>query len=194
MLQSGAKNLPPGRECERHSFYTSLGLRRCVSERRFFVMGEVGNGIQTIAAVFYKNRMDPLGRVRRRDSGLLFLFDRASLLTLTASLIGVTSLIFNAKGHPAGQALMVVLEGLYHRCGSEASLFLKNPLAQRIAVEGQADGRAVHREGTAVGDGHRPAAGFIRHRAVFKYGVLEKTVSRRAVDTKRARSESDPNP
>ena len=29
-------------------------------------------------------------------------FDRENGLTLTASLIGVTSLIFNAKGHPAG--------------------------------------------------------------------------------------------
>ena len=29
-------------------------------------------------------------------------FDRENCLTLRASLIGVTSLIFNAKGHPAG--------------------------------------------------------------------------------------------
>lgn len=42
-----------------------------------------------------------------------FLFDRESVLTLAASLIGVTSLIFNAKGHPAGQALMVVFSILY---------------------------------------------------------------------------------
>ena len=41
------------------------------------------------------------------------LFDRESVLTLAASLIGVTSLIFNAKGHPAGQALMVVFSILY---------------------------------------------------------------------------------
>lgn len=37
-----------------------------------------------------------------------FLFDRGSYLTLVASLIGVTSLIFNAKGNPIGQLLMVV--------------------------------------------------------------------------------------
>lgn len=42
-----------------------------------------------------------------------FLFDRESVLTLTASLIGITSLIFNAKGHPAGQALMVAFSILY---------------------------------------------------------------------------------
>lgn len=32
------------------------------------------------------------------------LFDRESYLTLAASLIGVTSLIYNAKGNPFGQA------------------------------------------------------------------------------------------
>ena len=41
------------------------------------------------------------------------LFDRGSLLTLAASLIGTTSLIFNAKGNPIGQALMVVFSLLY---------------------------------------------------------------------------------
>ena len=42
-----------------------------------------------------------------------FLFDRESYLTLTASLIGVTSLIFNAKGNPIGQFLMVIFSLLY---------------------------------------------------------------------------------
>lgn len=42
-----------------------------------------------------------------------FLFDRANYLTLAASLIGVTSLIFNAKGNPFGQALMIVFSVLY---------------------------------------------------------------------------------
>lgn len=41
------------------------------------------------------------------------LFDRESYLTLAASLIGVTSLIFNAKGNPFGQFLMVVFSILY---------------------------------------------------------------------------------
>jgi len=41
------------------------------------------------------------------------LFDRAGYLTLTASLIGVTSLIFNAKGNPFGQFLMVIFSLLY---------------------------------------------------------------------------------
>ena len=41
------------------------------------------------------------------------LFDRESYLTLIASLIGATSLIFNAKGNPFGQLLMVVFSLLY---------------------------------------------------------------------------------
>lgn len=41
------------------------------------------------------------------------LFDRENYLTVTASLIGVTSLIFNAKGNPVGQLLMVVFSLLY---------------------------------------------------------------------------------
>lgn len=41
------------------------------------------------------------------------LFDQESLLTLAASLVGVTALIFNAKGNPAGQALMILFSLLY---------------------------------------------------------------------------------
>jgi len=40
-------------------------------------------------------------------------FDRENYLTLLASLIGVTSLIFNAKGNPFGQFLMVLFSLLY---------------------------------------------------------------------------------
>ena len=42
-----------------------------------------------------------------------FLFDRVNYMTLAASLIGTTSLIFNAKGNPIGQALMIVFSLLY---------------------------------------------------------------------------------
>ena len=41
------------------------------------------------------------------------LFDRENYLTLAASIIGVTSLIFNAKGNPFGQFLMIVFSILY---------------------------------------------------------------------------------
>ncbi len=42
-----------------------------------------------------------------------FLFDKENHLTLAASFIGVTSLIFNAKGNPFGQLLMVIFSILY---------------------------------------------------------------------------------
>lgn len=42
-----------------------------------------------------------------------FAFDREGWLTLAASLIGVTSLIFNAKGNPLGPILMIVFSAFY---------------------------------------------------------------------------------
>lgn len=41
------------------------------------------------------------------------LFDQGSVLSLIASLVGVTSLIFCAKGHPVGQVLMILFSLLY---------------------------------------------------------------------------------
>ncbi len=46
-------------------------------------------------------------------AGSFCVFDRENYLTLLASLIGVTSLIFNAKGNPFGQLLMVLFSLLY---------------------------------------------------------------------------------
>lgn len=40
-------------------------------------------------------------------------FDRTNILTFIASLIGITSLIFNSKGNPFGQFLMVIFSLLY---------------------------------------------------------------------------------
>ncbi|MBQ7760450.1 MAG: nicotinamide mononucleotide transporter [Clostridia bacterium] len=41
------------------------------------------------------------------------IFDRANYLTLVASLIGATSLIFNAKGNPLGQVFIIIFAILY---------------------------------------------------------------------------------
>ena len=41
------------------------------------------------------------------------IFDRSNYMTLIASLIGVTSLIFCAKGNPVGQVLMIIFSILY---------------------------------------------------------------------------------
>ena len=40
-------------------------------------------------------------------------FDRTRYMTLIASLIGVTAILFNAKGNPIGQLLMVIFSLLY---------------------------------------------------------------------------------
>lgn len=42
-----------------------------------------------------------------------YIFDRTNYLILIASLVGVTSLIFNAKGNPFGQVLMIIFSILY---------------------------------------------------------------------------------
>lgn len=42
-----------------------------------------------------------------------FAFDYGNFLALAASLVGVTSLIFNAKGNPFGQFLMIVFSVMY---------------------------------------------------------------------------------
>lgn len=52
-----------------------------------------------------------------------FLFDRVNFMTLAASLIGTTSLIFNAKGNPIGQALMIVFSLLYGLISCSFSYF-----------------------------------------------------------------------
>ncbi|MCM1023981.1 MAG: nicotinamide riboside transporter PnuC [Prevotella sp.] len=41
------------------------------------------------------------------------IFDRTGWLKLSASLIGITALIFNAKGNPAGQILIIIFSVLY---------------------------------------------------------------------------------
>lgn len=46
-------------------------------------------------------------------TGSFFIFSGNGILTLIASLLGVTSIIINAKGHPAGQLMMVVFSILY---------------------------------------------------------------------------------
>lgn len=41
------------------------------------------------------------------------IFDRENILSLSASIVGITFLIFNAKGNPIGQALTIVFSVLY---------------------------------------------------------------------------------
>lgn len=50
-------------------------------------------------------------------------FDRKNYLSLIASLVGISSLIFNAKGNPLGQALILVFSLLYAIISYEARYF-----------------------------------------------------------------------
>ncbi len=51
------------------------------------------------------------------------IFDRANYLTLFASLVGVTSLIFNAKGNPFGQVLMIAFSSVYGAISFKCSYY-----------------------------------------------------------------------
>ena len=69
--------------------------------------------MKTLTTYFTKGELGLWGG----SAGLIlvsfFLFDRVNFMTLAASLIGTTSLIFNAKGNPIGQALMILFSLLY---------------------------------------------------------------------------------
>jgi len=67
------------------------------SMKRYFTKQELWLWSISVALIFFS----------------FFAFDRENYLTLAASLIGVTSLIFNAKGNPIGQVLMVIFSILY---------------------------------------------------------------------------------
>lgn len=72
--------------------------------------------MKTVKKLF--NYFSPLEKTLWAASGALIIasfivFDGVNYLTLAASLVGVTSLIFNAKGNPIGQALMLVFSALY---------------------------------------------------------------------------------
>lgn len=66
-----------------------------------------------MAAYFTKNELALWGGSVVLTLASFVAFDRTNFMTLAASLIGVTSLIFNAKGNPIGQALMIVFSLLY---------------------------------------------------------------------------------
>lgn len=74
-----------------------MGIRKQRKRLHYFTNGEIALWYTSIILIIVT----------------FFIFDRENVLTLIASLIGVTSLIFNAKGNPFGQFLMVVFSVLY---------------------------------------------------------------------------------
>lgn len=65
--------------------------------RSYFTKGEIVLWISSIILIFIS----------------FFIFDRINHLTLIASIIGLTSLLFSAKGNPFGQFLMIVFSLIY---------------------------------------------------------------------------------
>ena len=89
--------------------YTSLGLGRCVYGCLFF---------WEVFMIQLFDYFSVLEKVLWSASVLMIilsflLFDRNNFLILAASLIGVTSLIFCAKGNAVGQMLMIIFSLIY---------------------------------------------------------------------------------
>lgn len=90
--------------------YTSLGLRRCVDECFFYEVFSMHNKLLTYFSLF---------EICLWSCSILLtaisfaVFDRENYIMLTASVIGATYLIFNAKGNPIGQVLLVIFSFLY---------------------------------------------------------------------------------
>lgn len=72
-------------------------MRRLLSACRYFTPAERLLWLSSVALIV----------------GSYLFFRSDAPLTLCASLIGVTSLIFNARGNPIGQALMLIFSALY---------------------------------------------------------------------------------
>ena len=69
--------------------------------------------MKKLSAYFSKGELTLWGASSALILIYFLIFDRVNIMTLAASLIGATSLIFNAKGNPIGQALMIVFSLLY---------------------------------------------------------------------------------
>lgn len=69
--------------------------------------------MKSVCRLFCKGELALWGASVLLITGSFLLFDRSNVPVLLASYIGVTSLIFSAKGHPVGQLLMVAFSVIY---------------------------------------------------------------------------------
>lgn len=114
------KELPPGSKVHKASVNISLGLRRYVCGCFFEGKGEFGKRMNIIMKQIkaWMNYFSK-GEILLWGSSIILvllsfcIYDRENYLTLVASLVGVTSLIFSAKGNPIGQLLMILFSLLY---------------------------------------------------------------------------------
>ena len=102
------KLLPSSRMCKAF-IIISLGLRRYVYGCFYFRKGKM----MKVKGYFSKTEIILWSCSVFLITAFFMMFDRENYLTFIASIIGVTSLIFNAKGNPIGQLLMIVFSLLY---------------------------------------------------------------------------------
>lgn len=69
--------------------------------------------MKKLTAYFSKGELALWGSSAGLILASFLIFDRSNYMTLAASLLGTTSLIFSAKGNPIGPALMVLFSLLY---------------------------------------------------------------------------------
>lgn len=69
--------------------------------------------MKELTAYFSKGELALWGSSASLILASFLIFDRSNYMTLAASLLGTTSLIFSAKGNPIGPALMVLFSLLY---------------------------------------------------------------------------------
>lgn len=91
--------------------FASLGLRRC-DYGCFYFLEVIMSGSKLISYFSGIEKAIWLFSAFFILSSYL-IFDRSNHLTLAASLIGVTAILLNAKGNPAGQLLMVIFSCIY---------------------------------------------------------------------------------
>ena len=120
--------MPPGMNV-RSIRRTSLGLRRCVDGCLFFsddyawagtmircAKGQAGGFMKNVekSKCYFSKSEIILWSLSVAAVTIVFaIFDRKNFFALIASVIGITSLIFNAKGNPLGQFLILIFSVLY---------------------------------------------------------------------------------
>lgn len=97
---------------QRHLLHIVRSLKMCAGA--YFFGGNRMSGKKTMLNGYFEKAEIALWSVSvMLITVSFFAFDGEGYLTLAASVVGVTSLIFNAKGNPIGQLLMVVFSVLY---------------------------------------------------------------------------------
>ena len=129
--------------------------------------------MKKLSAYFTKGELALWGTSSALILVSFLIFDRVNVMTLAASLIGTTSLIFSAKGNPFGQALMIVFSLLYGLISYTCSYF-----GEMITYLGMTAPMALFALITWLRnpfDGNRAEVAVNRIKAAEMYGMLALT-------------------